>query len=67
MNITLLTEELEHRGITKEELARKCSTDTKTIHGIFSGNRRCTVELAKKIVNELNMDHTRATEIFLKD
>lgn len=66
MDIKLLSEELEHRGLTKEELARKCGITNNAINEIFSGNRRCTVENAKKIANALNLNCTKAIEVFFK-
>ena len=66
MNIKILKEELEHKGITQKELAMKCGINPSTISRIFSGNRDCTVEIAKRIAGELNLSHARATKIFLE-
>lgn len=66
MNIKLLAEELEHRGITKEELARECGITPNVINGIFLGNRTCTIENAKRIADKLSMSSSRAVEVFLK-
>lgn len=66
MNIKLLSEELKLRGLTTEELARECGITANAINGIFSGNRRCTVENAKKIANALNLNCTKAIEVFFK-
>lgn len=67
MNINLLKEELERRGMNQLDLATKCGLTPSTISRIFNGQRGCSVETAKKIVDGLKLKPKPAMSIFFED
>lgn len=67
MNINLLKEELERRGMNQLDLATKCGLTPSTISRIFNGQRGCSVETAKKIAAGLKLSPTKAASIFFEE
>lgn len=67
MNINLLKEELERKGMNQLDLATKCGLTPSTISRIFNGQRGCSVETAKKIAAGLKLSPTKAASIFFEE
>lgn len=68
MNINLLKEELERRGMNQLDLATKCGLTPSTISRMFTGQQRgCSIETAKKIAAGLKLSPTKAASIFFEE
>lgn len=67
MNINLLKEELERKGMNQLDLATKCGLSPSVISRLFNGQRGCSVETAKKIAAGLKLSPTKAASIFFEE
>lgn len=65
MNRERLKAEMEKRELNGEKLAELSKTSPATISRILSGQRGCTVEVARKIAQAMKLSNKTAYEIFL--
>ena len=67
MKIDLLKVEMEKRKMNAATLADKSGLARSTISRILSGQRGCTVAIAKQISDALNLKPRTAMEIFFEE
>lgn len=64
MNIALLKSEMEKRGMNATELAKASGVSKATLSRILRGQRGCTTNIAKQIVQGMKLTQKQALMIF---
>lgn len=64
MNREKLKSEMEKRGLNGEKLAELSKISPATISRILSGERGCTIDVARKIAKAMKLSNKTAYEIF---
>ncbi len=66
MDIALLKSEMEKREMNAKKLSEACGVSRATLSRILNGQRTCSVEIAKKIVNGMKLTQKQALSIFFE-
>lgn len=67
MNVELLNEEMAKQDMSLSDLSRASGVSKSTISRILSGQRTCTVDIAKKLAAGLKLKPKPAMSIFFED